>query len=211
MVKVSKLELRVRQVGPWPMNAYALICPTTGKSVLIDPGAEPDSLQEMLAGSSPVAILLTHSHEDHILALSEMRQRLKQPLMAFVAPQGQRPDFEVDRQLDSGDIVQVGDHGLRVYHTPGHIDDQICFYLVGDHRAIVGDTIFEGGPGKTWSNAGFQQTLITLRDVVLPWPDVTVCYPGHGPSFVLGEKKAAINGFLARDHGDFHGDATWDM
>ena len=211
MVKVSKLELRVRQVGPWPMNAYALICPSTGQSVLIDPGAEPDSLQEMLAGSSPIAILLTHSHEDHILALSEMRQRLKQPLMAFVAPQGQRPDFEVDRRLDSGDIVQVGDHTLRVYHAPGHIDDQICFYLVGDHRAIVGDTIFEGGPGKTWSNAGFQQTLLTLRDVVLPWPDETICYPGHGPSFVLGEKKAVINGFLARDHGDFYGDATWDM
>jgi glyoxylase-like metal-dependent hydrolase (beta-lactamase superfamily II) len=193
------------------MNAYALICPTTGQSVLIDPGAEPDSLQEILVGSSPEAILLTHSHEDHIQALSEMRLRLKQPVMAFVAPQGQRPDFEVDRQLESDDIVQVGDHALRVYHAPGHIDDQICFYLVGDHRAVVGDTIFEGGPGKTWSNAGFQQTLITLRDVILPWPDETICYPGHGPSFVLGEKRAAINRFLARDQGDFYGDAEWDM
>ena len=211
MLKVFKLELRVRQVGPWPMNAYALICPNTGQSVLIDPGADPDSLQEMLADSSPVAILLTHSHQDHIMALTEMRQRLKQPLMAFVAPQDRELDFEVDRQLDTGDIVQIGDHALRVYHAPGHIDDQICFYLVDDHRAIVGDTIFEGGPGKTWSNAGFQQTLITLRDVVLPWPDVTICYPGHGPSFVLGEQKAAINGFLAEDHGDFHGDATWEM
>ena len=54
---------------------------------------------------------------------------------------------------------------------------------------IVGDTIFEGGPGKTWSPEGFQTTLTTLRKVVLPWPDETVCYPGHGPSFRLGDQR----------------------
>ncbi|MCB0000892.1 MAG: MBL fold metallo-hydrolase, partial [Anaerolineales bacterium] len=58
----NKLELRTRQVGPWGMNTYALVCPTTGHSVLIDPGDDPDDLEAMLAGSTPVAILLTHSH-----------------------------------------------------------------------------------------------------------------------------------------------------
>jgi hypothetical protein len=47
--------------------------------------------------------------------------------------------------------------------------------------------------------------------VVLKWDDDTVCYPGHGPSFRLGDIRAAVKRFLARDHGRFFGDATWDM
>ena len=49
----------------------------------------------------------------------------------------------------------------------------------------------------------------TLRAVVLRWPDEAVCWPGHGPSFRLGDRRAAIEAFVARDHGDFYGDATW--
>jgi glyoxylase-like metal-dependent hydrolase (beta-lactamase superfamily II) len=107
--------------------------------------------------------------------------------------------------------VQIGTHTLKVYHTPGHTPDMICFAIEGDHRVIVGDTIFEGGPGKTWSPEDFRTTLQTLRNVILTWPDDTVCYPGHGPSFRLGDRRAAIEAFLQKDHGDFFGDATWEM
>jgi glyoxylase-like metal-dependent hydrolase (beta-lactamase superfamily II) len=74
----------------------------------------------------------------------------------------------------------------------------------------VGDTIFAGGPGRTWSAADFQTTLRVLREVILRCPDDTVCYPGHGPEFRLGDKRTAIEAFLARDHGDFYGDASWE-
>jgi hydroxyacylglutathione hydrolase len=203
------LELRQRQVGPWPLNTYALICPETNASVLFDPGADPDVLTEMLAGSTPVAILLTHTHGDHIGALDEMRGRLGVPLMAH--PNAQGRSIVADRWLNDGDRVAVGAHSLRVYYAPGHIDDQICFALEGDHRIIVGDTIFAGGPGRTNSPANFQTTLQTLRTVVLPWPDESVCYPGHGPSFRLGDIRADIERFVQKDHGDFFGDAEWSM
>ena len=72
-------------------------------------------------------------------------------------------------------------------------------------------TLFDGGPGKTWSAEDFRQTLRTLREVVMLWSDDTVCYPGHGPSFRLGDRRAQIEVFLGRDHGDFFGDATWEM
>jgi glyoxylase-like metal-dependent hydrolase (beta-lactamase superfamily II) len=83
--------------------------------------------------------------------------------------------------------------------------------LDNDNRAIVGDTIFDGGPGKTWSAAGFRQSCQTLRHVVLAWPDEMVCYPGHGPAFRLGDRRAQIVAFLGKDHADFYGDAAWDM
>ena len=208
---VVRLELRQREVGPWPMNTYALVCPNTGASVLFDPGADPETLVEMLAGSEPVAILLTHTHFDHVDALDNMRSRLDVPVMCHAGPHVDGLKVAADRHLDTGDLVRVGDFSLQVYHAPGHTEDQICFLLVDDQRAIVGDTIFEGGPGKTWSADGFDTTRQTLRQVVLPWPDETVCYPGHGPSFRLGDQRQGIEAFLARDHGRFFGDATWDM
>lgn len=201
------LELRHRSVGPWPMNTYALICPTSGQSVLFDPGADPTILAAMLTGSKPLAILLTHSHPDHIGALAEMRQRLGVPVMAH--EQAAAHGIQSDRALVDGDRVQVGHYWLRVYYAPGHIDDQICFALEGDPRVIVGDTIFAGGPGKTWSVEGFQTTLTTLRSVVLPWPDETYCYPGHGPSFRLGDIRPQVEAFVQTDHGAFYGDAEW--
>jgi glyoxylase-like metal-dependent hydrolase (beta-lactamase superfamily II) len=205
----NQLELRHRQVGPWPMNTYALICPTTGQSVLIDPGADPETLTEMLAGSTPTAILLTHTHPDHVGALAEMRNRLNVPVLAH--PNAQARGVVADRWLAHGDVVTIGAHSVQAYYAPGHIDDQLCFALHNDHRVIVGDTIFQGGPGRTWSASDFRTTLHTLRTVILPWPDETVCYPGHGPHFRLGDLRPAITAFVEKEHGDFFGDAAWEM
>ena len=193
------------------MNSYALVCPATRQSVLIDPGAEPDALQALLADSQPIAILLTHTHPDHVGALAEMRARLGVPLLAHPGPHFQGLKLDADGALVDGDRMPVGASTLRVYHTPGHIDDMLCFAVEGGDTVIVGDTLFEGGPGRTRSAQDFQTTLQTLRTVVLAWPDAAVCYPGHGPAFRLGDQRAAIERFLAADHGAFYGDATWDM
>jgi glyoxylase-like metal-dependent hydrolase (beta-lactamase superfamily II) len=209
---MNQLQLETRQVGAWGMNSYALICPLTNQSVLIDPGDDPDLLQEMLGRSQPMAILLTHTHIDHIGALDAMRQRLAVPVLGHDGPhEPLGKDVGLDGVLHDGDTFVVGQYKLRIYYAPGHIGDQICFAVDEDKRVVVGDTIFDGGPGRTWSVAGFQTTLQTLRRVVLPWPDEMVCYPGHGPAFRLGDRRAQIEAFLAKDHSDFFGDATWEM
>jgi glyoxylase-like metal-dependent hydrolase (beta-lactamase superfamily II) len=205
------LELRSRTVGDKQMNAYALICPHTSESVLIDPGDEPDTLQEMMVHSTPTSIILTHTHNDHIGALDEMRKHFDVPLLAHPGPHAPGVKIKAHRWLDDGDTVQVGRYKLRAIHTPGHSSDMISFELLNDSRIMVGDTLFDGGPGRTWNTEQFQTTLQTLREIVLSWPDETTCYPGHGPSFRLGDRRAAIEAFVNKDHGDFYGNATWDM
>jgi glyoxylase-like metal-dependent hydrolase (beta-lactamase superfamily II) len=205
------MDVRTRPVGEKQMNTYVLVCPHTSQSVLFDPGAEPDTLLELLGSSTPVAIVLTHTHSDHIGVLDEMRASLQVPLLAHPGPHSKGVSLTADRWLNDGDTVEVGEHTLRAIHTPGHSRDMLSFALQGEPRIIVGDTLFDGGPGRTWSPEEFRTTLHTLRTIVLHWPDDTICYPGHGPAFRLGERRAAIEAFLSKEHGDFYGDATWDM
>lgn len=207
------LDLRTCDVGPWQTHSYALVCPETNQSVLIDPGNEPDKLMAMLGDSTPTAIWITHTHIDHVGALDEMKKHLNVPVMGYA---GERSGpistpLTPDQALNTGDVVQVGNYQAHLVHTPGHSSDMLCFVLENDFRIIVGDTIFEGGPGRTWSHEDFKTTLQTLRNIILSWPDEKVCYPGHGPSFRLGDKRAAIKGFLAKEHGEFQGDAEWEM
>lgn len=207
----STMEIRTQPVGAWAMNTYILVCPTSRQSVLIDPGAEPTVLRELLEETVPQAILITHTHSDHIGALDEMRTRLGVPVMAHPGPHVSGVTLHADRWLQQDDLIDVGEYRLKVYATPGHTEDMVCFEIEHESRMFVGDTIFEGGPGRTATSENFLITLYTLQTVVLAWPDDMICYPGHGPSFRLGDKRAAIESFLSKDHKDFFGDASWDM
>jgi glyoxylase-like metal-dependent hydrolase (beta-lactamase superfamily II) len=191
------------------MNTYALICPETRQSVLIDPGAEPETLADMLADSRPIAILITHAHKDHIGELEAMKAQLNAPV--YMHPGDSPMGVSADIWLADGDTLALGDHLLRFIHTPGHTPGMMTVMLP-DRRAIVGDTIFQGGPGRTWSPHHFRQTLETMRTIVFQWPDETECFPGHGASFRIGDERPAFEAFLRREHpADLYGNVTWEM
>ena len=205
----SAVDLRLVTVGSMQENCYVLHDPATGQCVVFDPGAEPERILALAGDSTITAILLTHAHADHIGAVEAIRAATLAPVSIHRAELPALGAIHHDTEIEDGDEIALGTHVIRAVHTPGHTPGMLSF-IVDDRYAIVGDTIFAGGPGRTRSAGDFRTTLATLRDVVLRWPETYMCYPGHGDAFALADVRERISEFVAREHpAGFHGDAEW--
>ncbi len=202
------LKLIQKAVGPWPMNTYIVIDKETQKSAIIDPGADAETILSLINGTSAEKILITHGHGDHVMVLEDVKEATGAPV--FMHPRDAAHfELEYDIPLHDGELITVGNCSLKVIHTPGHTLGQCCFDL-GDGRIIVGDTIFVGGPGRTWSPEDFKVTMETMRDIVFQWADETEFFPGHGTSGKIGEERPAYEAFVATGWGDdLEGDIAW--
>jgi hydroxyacylglutathione hydrolase len=110
--------------------------------------------------------------------------------------------------LNDGDTISFGDLKLEVLHTPGHTPGSLCFKWV--RHLISGDTIFPGGPGKTWSPRAFNQIIKSITEKILVLPDDTRIYPGHGDATVLKKEKDEFAVFSSRSHSpNLCGDVLW--
>jgi glyoxylase-like metal-dependent hydrolase (beta-lactamase superfamily II) len=200
-------------VGPVAANCYIFADDSTGEAFVIDPGDEPDRILDHLRRHRvrPVAIVNTHGHFDHIQGVDAVRQATGAPFWIHEAerevlrqgPARARQLFGMDlppspvpdRWLQDGDRLLVGGLRLVVRHTPGHSPGGIC--LLGDGLAFVGDTLFAGSIGRAdLPGADLGTLLASIARVLLPLPDETICYPGHGPETTIGEEKRS-NPFLA--------------
>ena len=206
------LELRVLPVGEYQANCYLLAPQEASRGILIDPGGEPEKIQDWIGTLGIDQILLTHGHPDHVGGLEAIRQLTG-------APVGIHPldadafSIQADFQLEDGvEIASVG-IDLRIVHIPGHTPGSVAFRLLDDQappRAIVGDAIFPGGPGHTRSAEDLAMSIESLANTVFTWPDITVLYPGHGDPTSVGAERASFEIFRRNPlPPDLYGDVTW--
>jgi len=201
-IGIFRLEL-----GPFGTNAYIIVCKSTGESILVDAPDDAGKILKQLAGTHPGYIVITHNHMDHTGALGELKSALGVPVAIHPLDAAGLP-YPPDIELKDGGLIDVGLLKIKVLHTPGHTPGSTCL-LVGRYL-LSGDTIFPGGPGKTWSPAGFKAIVESIETKILLLPDETGIYPGHGDATQVGIEKRAVAIFASQPHPpDLCGDVLW--
>ena len=207
IAKDDSLQIDKLTIGPFGTNSYIMTCRLTGESVAVDAPAEVAEILKGLKGTHPRFILITHTHMDHLGALSELKSKLEIPVAVHPLDAKSLP-LRPEILLNDGDTVSFGRIKLRVLHTPGHTPGSVCF-LTGKYL-ISGDTLFPGGPGKTGSPADLRQIIESIKEKIFCLPDDTHIYPGHGDSTIVRKEKEEFALFSSRPHDpNLCGDVLW--
>ncbi len=212
MLKISTYPL-----GPVQTNCY-IIQDEENNCLIIDPGEESQRIITLIEKMklSPSAILLTHGHFDHIGAVDAVRDRFEIPVYIHENEEHSLTDpvengstrypglplvknREADYLITEEGKMTVGPFTFEVRHTPGHSNGSISFIFEESSIAIVGDTLFKEGVGRTDLPGGDTKVLLdSIKNKLLTLEDVFTIYPGHGGPTTSGYEKSRnpyLNGF----------------
>ncbi len=201
------VDVEVMVMGPIDNNVYLI---SSGEdAMVVDPTANAEAIMKAVGEKKLGAIILTHSHWDHVGAAAKLRQLSGAPVIASAedAKYIERPVLEgtsrradpckVDRTVASGDVVTVGEMQWKVIETPGHSSGSICLFLIpqfGCHEdglpvLISGDTLFAGTTGRTDFERGSKRDMAKSMKKLAKLPDDVVVLPGHGKLTTIGAER----------------------
>jgi len=207
------MDVRTFTVGPVQENCHIARREGAREAVVIDPGDEAPRLLEAIGALKleVAAILLTHTHFDHVGAVAPVARapgaevwcpQLEAPVLAdimrYVPWDGFGPfeSYDAEHLVAGGETLQLAGLDIEVLFTPGHSPGHVSYAIPSEQAVFSGDVLFAGSIGRTdlpgGDHATLMQTLATLAETL---PDETVVYPGHMQTTTIGRERAA-NPFL---------------
>ena len=201
-------------IGLGETNGYVVYDENNLKTLIIDPGDEARTFVSYIDknGLTPVGIILTHYHHDHIGAVEELKTKYNCPVCIHKkdveglknpninhSVRGPRKPISIipDRLLTDGDIIQAGEVTLEVIHTPGHTPGGICLRVKDDNIIFTGDTIFKDDIGRMDLEGGSEASMHrTIVNKIAKWEDHMVLYPGHGESAAMEHVRRKNGEFI---------------
>ena len=198
------MKVKLLRVGPIGTNCYILEDDQTNLAAVIDPGDEPELIQEALEkeGVEVRYLLLTHGHYDHTTAVPALHRVYPQADIYIHQADANGAGStlfplagEVDdlKLYDEGDVIRLGDHEIQVLHTPGHAPGSVTLKV--EDVLFTGDTLFAGSCGRTDLRGGsYEQIMQSLKRLGELKGDFHVC-PGHEATSTL-ERERRSNPFL---------------
>ncbi len=210
MPRIQKFTFNPFQENTWVLDDGR-------EAIVVDPGcsdaAEEEELADWLTDNAltPVRVVLTHAHLDHVFGCAWMHERYGLlpevhradiPLLRAAPRQGQMygvhcaPPPEPTHFLEEGDVITLGDEHLDVLFVPGHAPGHIALWCPAERYVISGDVLFHRSIGRTDLPGGDMDTLLaSIREKLFPLGDDVVVHCGHGPDTTIGEEKR-LNPFL---------------
>jgi glyoxylase-like metal-dependent hydrolase (beta-lactamase superfamily II) len=207
------LEVRGHPVGPVQENCYIAWAGGSTQALVIDPGEEADRLLAALDrdGLTVAAILLTHTHFDHVGAVAplaaatgaevwvpELERHVLADIDSYVPWPGFGPfeSYEAEHTLAGGERLELAGLELDVVFTPGHSPGHVTYALPAHHALFSGDVLFRRSVGRTDLPGGHTPTLLASIALLLErYPGETRVYPGHMTETTLAAERAE-NPFL---------------
>ena len=199
----STVTLSKISVGGMDNNAYLLESGSGG--VLIDAADDAEQILALIGGGTVATVVTTHRHGDHWQALPMVAGATGAQLISG------RPDLDAIATgagveglvgVWDGDAIALGDESLEVIGLVGHTPGSITLVYAGDDgrtHLFTGDSLFPGGPGKTWSAEDFGSLMDDLEAKIFArFDDQTVVHPGHGDDTTLGAERGQIPEWRAR-------------
>jgi glyoxylase-like metal-dependent hydrolase (beta-lactamase superfamily II) len=208
------LDVAMLTVGPLQENAYLVRREGADRALVVDPGEEADRLLRAIedAGVTLEAILLTHTHFDHIGAVAPVARATGAPVycpelevgvladvMRYVPYAGLGPyeSYDADETVAGGERLHLAGLDVDVAFTPGHSPGHVTYAIDGEDALFSGDVLFEGSVGRVDLPGGDWPTLAaSIRSLLEAHPDETRVHPGHMGLTTLGRERAT-NPFLA--------------
>jgi len=197
-------------LGPFETNCYLVRAPSDGACWLVDAGFDVEPMLERAreTGDRVQAIVLTHTHVDHIAGLEEAHRAFPDaPILVHEEEAGflQDPALnlseamglplrapEATRTLSGGETLELGSQRWSVLHTPGHSPGGISLHSKRDNVVIAGDTLFAGSIGRyDFPTSDGQALAASIREKLYALPDETRVLPGHGPETTIGREKSS--------------------
>lgn len=185
------------------------MCEQTKQAAVVDPGGDIERILAAIQdnGAQVTQILLTHGHLDHAAGAPDLAQTLGD--IPIVGPHigdafwlggldeqskrfgfGHAHAFTPTRWLNEGDVIEVGQHLLQVFHCPGHTPGHVVFYSDTHQLAWVGDVLFQNSIGRTdFPQGNHDQLINSIRQKLFTLDDAVQFVPGHGPTSTIGQER----------------------
>jgi hydroxyacylglutathione hydrolase len=207
------IDVRMFTVGLVQENCFLVRPEGSDRAVIVDPGDEAPRLLEAIedAGVTLDAILLTHTHFDHVGAVAPIARatgvpvycpRIEVPVlqdvMAYVPWPGFGPfeSWDPEETVQGGETLELAGLTLDVIHTPGHSPGHVTYAVRGEQALLSGDVLFQGSVGRTDLPGGDGPTLLrSIATLLERFDDETRVLPGHMGVTTLGAERAT-NPFL---------------